>query len=73
MRRILTACLLQTMRFDTVKDTDARRDYEDYCARLRKNGTKFVVEEEKVEPDGSIVVKVKKQYNSYKTDGYIDQ
>ncbi|MDO4329834.1 MAG: protein pyrBI [Lachnospiraceae bacterium] len=72
MRRILTACLLQTMRFDTVKDANARKDYEDYCERLKKSGTKFVVEEEKEEPDGSIVIKVKKQYNSYRTDGYID-
>lgn len=36
MRRILTACLLQTMRFDTVKDANARKDYEDYCERLKK-------------------------------------
>lgn len=72
MRRILTACLLQTMRFDTVKDANARKDYEDYCERLKKGGVRFVVEEEKEEPDGSIVIKVKKQYNSYRTDGYID-
>lgn len=42
MRRIISACLLQTMRFDTTK-----------------------------EADGSLVVKIRKQYNSYSTDGYL--
>lgn len=73
MRRILTACLLQTMRFDTVKDADARSDYQNYCERLKKSGTKFQIEEEKTEPDGSIVIKIRKQYNSYKTDGYMGE
>lgn len=72
MRRILTACLQQTMRFDTFKDTDPRKDYEAYCEKLRKSGTKFAVEEELTEPDGAIVIKIKKQYNAYKTDGYFD-
>lgn len=72
MRRILTACLLQTMRFDTVKDADPRKDYELYCQRMEKSGVKFAVDEETVEPDGSIVIKVRKQYNSYKTDGYLN-
>lgn len=72
MRRILTACLQQTMRFDTFKDTDPRKDYEAYCEKLKKSGTKFVIEEEITEADGSMIIKIKKQYNSYKTDGYFE-
>ena len=68
----MSACLMQTMRFDTTHDADPQRDYEVYCRKLEREGTKFVIEETKTEPDGSLVVKVKKQYNTYRTDGYLD-
>lgn len=72
MRRIVSACLLQTMRFDVTHDADPKRDYEIYCNKLKKEGTKLFIEETRTEPDGSLIVKIKKQYNSYKTDGYLD-
>lgn len=72
MRRIISACLLQTMRFDTLNDDDPRKEYEIYCEKLKRDKTKFVIEEEKTEPGGALVVKIRKQYNAYKTDGYLE-
>jgi len=71
MRRITSACLLQTMRFDTTNDANPEQEFQIYCAKLDKAGTKYVIEEKKKEADGSLIVKIKKQYNTYKTDGYL--
>ena len=72
MRRIISACLQQTMRFDTLNDVDPRKELEAYCEKLKKDNTKYVIEEEKTEPGGALVIKIRKQYNAYKTDGYLD-
>lgn len=72
MRRITSACLLQTMRFDTSSDTNPEKDFEIYCNKLDRDHTKYVIEDKKKEADGSLIVKVKKQYNSYKMDGYLE-
>lgn len=72
MRRITSACLLQTMRFDTAKGADPEKDFEFYCHKLSKSHTKYVIESKEREEDGSLLVKVRKEYNSYRTDGYID-
>lgn len=71
MRRILSACLLQTMRFDTTKEADPEQDFTIFCRKLDKNNVKYVIEEKTEEADGSLVVKIRKQYNSYGTDGYL--
>ena len=72
MRRITSACLLQTMRFDTANDANPKMDYEIYRKKLDKKNIRYAIDEEKTEPDGSIVIKVRKQYNTYGTEGYID-
>lgn len=71
MRRITSACLQQTMRFDTVNDADPEKEFAIYCGKMDRKKTIYVVEEKKKEPDGSLIVKIRKQYNTYKTDGYI--
>lgn len=71
MRRITSACLLQTMRFDTTNDADPEKEFAVYCGKLDRKKTIYVVEETYKEPDGSLIVKIRKQYNTYKTDGYI--
>ena len=72
MRRIVSACLLQTVRFDTYNDANPENDLQAYCSKLDRNRTKYVIEEKKVEADGTIIIKIKKQYNAYSTNGYID-
>lgn len=71
MRRITSACLLQTMRFDTTNDADPEKELAIYCGKLDRKKTNYVIEETKKEPDGSLIVKIRKQYNTYKTDGYL--
>ena len=71
MRRIVSACLLQTMRFDTTKEADPEQDFTNLCKKLEKSSVKYVIEEKTKEADGSLVVKIRKQYNSYSTDGYL--
>ena len=72
MRRIASACLLQTMRFDTYNDANPEADLEIYCKKLDKANTKYVIEEKITEESGAIVIKIRKQYNSYPVNGYID-
>lgn len=72
MRRILNACLLQTMRFDTMNDANPEQELEQYCSKLDKKNTKYVIDDKQKEADGSIVIKIKKQYNTYKTGEYLN-
>lgn len=72
MRRIASACLLQTMTFDTANDANPEQEFQFFCNKLDKKHTKYVIEDKKKEADGSLVVKIRKQYNNYKTDGYLN-
>lgn len=71
MRRILSACLLQTMKFDAANDANPEQEYTMYCEKMKRSNTRYSIEEKTTEADGSLIVKIKKQYNSYKTDGYL--
>ncbi len=71
MKRIVSACLQQTIRFDTYNDAKPEEDLQEYCSKLDRGNIKYVVEDKKKEGE-SIIVKIKKQYNTYSTDGYID-
>lgn len=43
-----------------------------YVRHLEKRRTKFEIVDKKEETDGSLIVKIKKRYNTYSTEGYID-
>lgn len=73
MRRILNACLQQTMRFDTMGEIPPEKEYELYCEKMNKKGVKYVVDEKTSMPDGSLVIKIRRQYNTYPADGYLEQ
>lgn len=72
MKRITSACLEQTIRFDTYNDANPRDDVKKFLELLERKRTKYQVVEQKEEADGTVILKLKKQYNAYKTDGYID-
>ena len=79
MKRIQFACLAQTIHFMLKEDTDresatalVRQEVEHYKAALDRQHTKYRVEEEQIQPDGSIVLRIKKQYNSYPCGDYLD-
>ena len=79
MKRIKVACLLQTVHFLLKEDMphDAavnavKGEVAQYKAHLERNCTKYRITEETTQPDGSIVLKVRKQYNQHSTGDYLD-
>ena len=80
MKRVKSACILQTLHFqlkDGVPNSYAARavkeEYETYKKNLNRNGTKYQIVDEAEQPDGSIIVHIKKQYNSSTScDEYIN-
>lgn len=76
MKRIQSACIMQTLRFQQSSDvgfsTDVlyQRNEEElnrYKAQLDKGQISYKIDEESRQPDGSIIVRIRKQYN-YGTD-----
>ena len=72
MRRITSACLEQTIRFfDAAGVIRPEDEFEQYKKKLEKRNTRYEVVEATKEADGSITVSIKKQYNTYSTEGYL--
>lgn len=79
MKRIKQACLLQTIHFQ-VRDAalsndpagDVRTELENYKAQLNRSGTQYRIVSEEVQPDQSIIIHIRKQYNSYDTGDYLE-
>lgn len=76
MKRVQSACILQTLVFSQKDDSYFskekaialnKKEVEKYKASLDKNKTRFQITEESEQADGSIIVRVRKQYNG-KTD-----
>lgn len=72
MKRITSACLEQTIRFDTYNDANPKEDLNKFLELLDRKRIKYQVVDQTEEADGTVVLKLKKQYNAYKTVGYID-
>lgn len=80
MKRIKYACLLQTIHFqlrDGAVSSDpageVRAELANYKAQLDRNCTRYKVVSEEVQPDQSIILKIKKQYNSYDMGDYLSE
>lgn len=79
MKRIKAACLEQTIHFQ-LKDGIAsewsrkqvRQEYESYKAQLERHGTLYKILEETEQPDGSIIIKIKKQNNTQPVGDYLN-
>ena len=72
MKRVKAACILQTLVFAQKPDSGFskenmlkvnREEFEHYKATLEKTRTRYQIDDTVEEADGSIVVKVRKQYN----------
>ncbi len=72
MKRIRSACILQTLCFSQKPEmgyspaqalTINRTEVEHYKAMLIRTKTRFKIDEETEQPDGSILLRVRKQYN----------
>lgn len=79
MKRVKAACITQTLHFLLKEDLGndyARKLVEEevkkYKNGLDKSGTKYRILSEEVQPDGSFIIEIKKQYNTSPVGGYLE-
>ena len=79
MKRVKSACICQTLHFMLKegfgRDYAAklvREEVEQYKRALERNHTKHKITEETIESDGSIIIKIIKQYNHSDVGEYLD-
>jgi len=79
MKRIKAACLEQTIHFQLKDGISAelakqhvRQEYESYKAQMDRHKTQYKIMEETEQPDGSLVIKIKKQNNTQPVGNYLD-
>jgi len=79
MKRVKAACICQTLHF--MLKEDAGHDYavkmvneevEHYKKNLERNHTQYKIVEQEVQTDGSIILKIIKQYNSSPVGDYLN-
>ena len=79
MKRIKSACICQTLHFMQKDEVDRERaakwnreEVEKYKKSLDRNRIQYKIIEENEESDGSIMLKVIKQYNNSPIGSYMD-
>lgn len=79
MKRVKAACICQTLHFMLKEDVPhdcavrmVKEELESYKTKLDKNRTKYKLVEETEQSDGSIIVKVIKQYNQNDVGDYLN-
>ena len=79
MKRILAACLQQTVHFKLKDGVEPKlgarlvaEEYEAYKKKLDHSRTCYQILEEKLQSDGSIIIKIKKQYNESPCGEYFE-
>ena len=79
MKRIKEACICQTLHFMLKEDFGhdyavraVKEEVEKYKASLDKSRTKYKIIEETEQADGSVIIKIKKQYSSAPVGSYLD-
>ncbi len=79
MKRIKAACITQTLHF--LLKEDLGRDYANkmlaeevkkYKSGLDKAGTKYKILSEETQSDGSVIIEIKKQYNTSPVGNYLE-
>lgn len=79
MKRIKAACICQTLHFMLKEDVEhseavnlVKREVEQYKRGLDNKHTQYKIVEETDQPDGSIMIKIVKQYNTSPVGNYLD-
>ena len=79
MKRIKAACLCQTLHFQLKDDLEhdvavkmVQEEVERYKAGLERNKNIHKILREETQPDGSVVLKIIKQYNASPIGDYLD-
>lgn len=79
MKRVKAACICQTLHFmlkeDIAHETAVQlvhAEVEQYKKTLERNRTQYKIVEENEQSDGSIQIKIIKQYNASPVVSYLD-
>lgn len=79
MKRIKAACICQTLHFMLKEDVvhsyavkTVQEEVERYKASLERSRTRYRIISEETQPDGSVIVKIIKQYNASPVGDYLD-
>lgn len=79
MKRVKAACICQTLHFLLKEDLEhdaavrlVKEEAEIYKKKLERNHVKHKIIEEATQPDGSIMIKIIKQYNTSPIGDYLD-
>lgn len=79
MKRIKAACITQTLLFSNHDGETTEfakkmiaQEYENYKAQLNSKHTQYKILSETVNEDGSILIEIKKQYNTSPIGNYLD-
>ncbi len=79
MKRVKAACICQTLHF-MAKDVPGYNDavklvteeVANYKASLDRSRTKYKIVSEKTQPDGSVMIRIIKQYNMCPVGDYLE-
>lgn len=79
MKRVKAACICQVLHFMLKEDVEhdyavslVKQEVENYKKGLERNHVRYKIEEETEQPDGSVIIKIIKQYNSSPVGNYLD-
>ena len=79
MKRVKAACICQTLHFMLKEDVahgwavkQVEQEVENYKRTLERNRTKYRIVEQIQQNDGSILIKIIKQYNASPVGDYLD-
>lgn len=80
MKRVKAACLQQVLHFTPKEGTEPQfaaqavaEEVAQYKSRLDHIRTWYRIIREEKQPDGSVFLEIKKQYNTSPVGGYLDQ
>ncbi len=78
MKRVQAACICQTLHFFQKDEYDrsrnerfAKEELENYKKTLERGRTQYKILEETKQEDGSIIIKIIKQYNNSPVGDYL--
>ncbi|MCD7715113.1 MAG: hypothetical protein LUI39_01495 [Lachnospiraceae bacterium] len=79
MKRVKAACICQTLHFMLKEDLGhdyavkmVQEEVAQYKRTLERNHTQYKIVDESEQPDGSIMIKVIKQYNNSPVGDYLN-
>lgn len=79
MKRVKAACICQTLHFMLKEDIPHEQavklvgqEIEMYIKTLERNRTQYKIVEQNVQNDGSVIMRIIKQYNTSPVGDYLD-